>query len=324
MKILVTGGAGFIGSHLVDSFIAMGHEVCIIDNMIHGKEKNINKKAIVYKIDIRDEKILQAFQMFKPEIVVHDAAQISVPKSIEIPMEDASINILGSINVLEASRKVGVRKIIYPASAAIFGQPVYLPIDEKHPLNMISGYGITKHTVEHYLQMYKSLYNIDYAVLRYSNVYGARQDSTGEGGVISIFCEKIMNNSSPYIFGDGEQLRDFIYVKDVVRANIAAIDSINNGIYNVCTSRKTSVNELLKIINDITGKNISPIYTDEREGDIKDSYMTYEKIKNEIGWEPEYDLYDGIKETIKSFKIRRGKNEQFKQISVLQSLQFNS
>jgi UDP-glucose 4-epimerase len=299
LRILVTGGAGFIASHIVDRLILLGHEVCIIDSMIHGKKSNVNKNTILKEIDIRDEKIIDIFHEFRPEIVIHNAAQISVPRSIEKPMEDASINILGSINVLEASRKVGVRKIIYPASAAIFGQPVYLPINEIHPLNMISGYGITKHTVEHYLQVYKILYNMDYVVLRYSNVYGPRQDSTGEGGVISIFCEKVLKNISPYIYGDGEQLRDFVYVKDIVKANIIAIESLENGIYNVCSSNKISVNQLLHIINEVTGKNIKPIYTIEREGDIKNSYMTYEKIKKETGWKPEYDLYEGIKETIK-------------------------
>lgn len=302
MKILVTGGAGFIGSHIVDCLIELGHEVCIADSMIHGKEENVNKLALLKKIDIRDEKLKDVFKDFQPEVVIHNAAQISVPKSLENPMEDASINILGSLNVLEACRKAGVRKIIYPASAAIFGQPIYLPIDEKHPLNMISGYGITKHTVEHYLQTYKSLYNIDYVVLRYSNVYGPRQDYSGEGGVISIFCEKIIKNISPYIYGDGKQLRDFIYVKDIVKANIMAIESLNNGIYNVCSSNKISVNQLLDIINEVSEKNITPIYKGERKGDIKDSYMTYDKINNEIGWQPEYDLCDGIKETIKHFK----------------------
>ncbi len=302
MRILVTGGAGFIASHIVDRLIELGHEVCIVDSMIHGKKANINKLASLKEIDIRDDKLIDTFLEFRPEIVIHNAAQISVPKSIENPMEDASINILGSISVLEACRKVGVRKIIYPASAAIFGQPIYLPIDEEHPLNMISGYGITKHTVEHYLKAYKSLYNIDYVVLRYSNVYGPRQDSTGEGGVISIFCEKIMRNTSPYIYGDGEQLRDFIYVKDIVRANIIAIESLENGIYNVCSSNKLSVNQLLNIVNEVAKKNIEPLYTDKREGDIENSYMTYEKIKNEIGWEPEYDIYQGLKETLKWFK----------------------
>jgi len=303
MRILVTGGAGFIGSHIVDSLLVLGHEVCIIDSMIHGREENVSKHAILKKIDIRDHRLIEVFQEFKPEIVIHNAAQISVSKSIENPMEDASVNILGSINVLEASREVGVRKIIYPASAAVFGKPIYLPIDENHPLNMISAYGITKHTVEHYLQVYKALYNIDYTILRYSNVYGPRQDSTGEGGVISIFCEKIIKNISPYIYGDGEQLRDFIYVKDVVRANIIAIESLKNEIYNVCSLSKISINQLINIINKITEKNIVPVYTTERKGDIKDSYMTYVKIKDEVGWSPKYDIYDGIKETIKYLKI---------------------
>ncbi|HEY5588330.1 MAG TPA: NAD-dependent epimerase/dehydratase family protein [Candidatus Paceibacterota bacterium] len=298
MRILVTGGAGFIGSHIVDELIYLGNEVCIVDSMVHGDEKSINSLAILYKIDIRDEKLVKVFEVFKPEVVIHNAAQISVSKSLQDPLEDASINILGSINVFEACRKVGVKKIIYPASAAIFGQPQYLPIDEQHPLDMISNYGVTKHTVEHYLKVYKTLYNLDYVVLRYSNVYGPRQDASGEGGVVAIFCEKIINGLTPLIFGDGEQIRDFVYVKDVVKANILAINYKKNGIFNVCNGNKTTVNELLKVINKVLSKNIKPIYTDERIGDIKNSYMSYQKIKNEVNWEPKYDILCGIKETI--------------------------
>jgi UDP-glucose 4-epimerase len=301
MKVLVTGGAGFIGSHIVDGLISAGHEVCVVDSMIHGKEKNVNKKSVLYKLDIRDTKLQEVFEGFKPEVVIHHAAQIHVQKSVEDPMEDASINILGSINVLEASRRVGVKKIIYPASAAIFGQPVYLPIDENHPLNMISGYGVTKHTVEHYLRVYKSLHNIDYVALRYSNVYGPRQDSSGEGGVVAIFCEKMLQDSSPYIFGDGNQTRDFVYIKDVVKANLIAMESNKSGIYNVSTCTKITVNELFDIVAKASGKAIKPIYTSEREGDITHSYMSYDKIKGELGWTPEYDIHSGIKETISYF-----------------------
>ena len=306
MRFLVTGGAGFIASHICDQLINFGHEVCIIDSMIHGSESNVNNSKELYKMDIRDPEIINVFKDFKPEIVFHYAAQISVPNSIINPIEDASVNILGTLNVLEASRRTGVKKIIYPASAAIFGEPEYLPIDEEHPLNMLSGYGASKHTVEHYLKIYKSLCNIDYIVLRYSNVYGPRQDSSGEGGVISIFTEKIINNEQPYIYGDGEQIRDFVYVKDVARANMVAIRSNNCGIYNVCSGNKTTVNELLNNINRVAGKNIIPVYAAQREGDIKNSYMTYSKIKNELGWEPEYDILQGLTETFKFFRNNNG------------------
>lgn len=302
MKVIITGGAGFIGSNIADLLIDKGFEVVIIDNLSHGKEKNINPKAKFYNCDIRDSEILEIFQREKPQVLIHEAAQISVPNSIDDPVNDASINITGSLNLLEACRKTGVKKIIYPASAAIFGEPEYLPIDEKHPLNMMSGYGVTKHTVEHYLGVYKALYGIDYVILRYANVYGPRQDSSGEGGVVAIFSEKLIKDEIPYIYGDGEQIRDFVYVKDVAKANFMAITSGDNEIFNVSTNHKVSVNDLLNVINSVLGKNIKAVYTDERQGDIRNSYMTYGKIKNALGWTPDYNLETGIAETIEYYK----------------------
>lgn len=304
----MTGGAGFIGSHTVDLLIKNDYEVCVIDNLAHGKKSNINSKAKFYKIDIRDKGILDILKNEKPEFIVHNAAQISVFKSIENPIDDADININGTLNILEAARKTDVKKIIYSASAAIFGEPEYLPIDEKHSLNMISNYGVSKHTVEHYLKVYKKLYDMDYIILRYSNVYGPRQDSSGEGGVVAIFCEKIIKNESPYIFGDGTQTRDFVYVKDVARANLMAIKSNKIGVFNVCTNTKISVKKLFYCIkNIIDNKDIKPIYTGERYGDIKNSYMSYKKILNEIGWSPEYNIVKGLKETIKFYSQNGGR-----------------
>jgi UDP-glucose 4-epimerase len=301
MKVLVTGGAGFIGSHITDLLIENNYEVCVIDSLTHGKRSNLNPKAKFYEIDIRDEKVLEVFEKEKPDYLIHDAAQISVANSIKDPLNDASINILGTINILEAARKTGIKKIIYPASAAIFGEPQYLPIDEKHQLNMMSGYGVTKHTVEHYLNVYKQLYNIDYVCLRYSNVYGPRQDSSGEGGVIAIFSEKLIKNEQPYIFGDGEQIRDFVFVKDVALANMMALKSNKCGIYNVCTNEKVTVNELLKYFNSLLNKNINAIYVGERDGDIRNNYMSYDKISSELGWKPTKGIMEGLKETLQFY-----------------------
>lgn len=298
MNVIVTGGAGFISSHVVDLLIDNNYEVCIIDNLTHGSVKNINKKAKFYEMDIRDAKLKEIFQIEKPDYVIHNAAQISVPASIDDPMNDASINIMGTINVLEACSSVNVKKIIYPASAAIFGEPSYLPIDEAHPLEMLSPYGVTKHTVEHYLKVYKGLYNIDYVALRCANVYGPRQDSSGEGGVIAIFCEKLLKDEIPCIYGDGNQIRDFVYVKDVAKAYLMALNSDISGIYNVSTNVKITINELFKIINKLLNKNISCIYTDERKGDIRESYMTYDKIEKKIGWKPETSITKGLEETL--------------------------
>lgn len=302
MKAMVTGGAGFIGSHIVDLLLENNYEVCIIDNLSHGKIQNVNPKAKFYKYDILNKDIFNIFQIEKPDIVVHEAAQISTADSIIDPIKDAKINIIGTLNVLEAAKSVKVSKIVYSSSAAVFGEPKYLPVDEEHPLNMVSNYGASKHVVEHYLEIYRNLYNINYVVLRYSNVYGPRQDSLAEGGVISIFCDKVLKDESPYIYGDGEQTRDFIYVKDVAKANLLAIESDSEGIFNVSSNNSVSINELFKTIASILNKSLKPIYTEKRDGDLINSYMSYEKIFKQIGWEPQYGIIEGLKETIESYK----------------------
>lgn len=307
MKIIVTGGAGFIGSNIVDDLIKLGHDVVIVDNFASGRKENINSKAKVYNIDIRDKELWKVFDEERPEVVYHHAAQIKVPYSIENPIEDIDINIIGSVNILECCRKYNIKKVIYPSSAAIFGQPRYLPIDEKHPLNMLSGYGVTKHTVEHYLYLYHELYGINYTIFRYANVYGPRQDASGEGGVIAIFCDSLISNKNPYIFGDGSQTRDFVYVKDVVRANILALDSLDNDIYNVATNEEVSIKQVLNLISSELNLEVSAEYGEERVGDIKNSYMTYEKINKISSWKPEYSIKDGIKETVKYYLNNKNK-----------------
>ncbi|AAK80290.1 UDP-glucose 4-epimerase [Clostridium acetobutylicum] len=301
MNILVTGGAGFIGSHVVKSLLEHGHKVSVIDNMVHGNSSNLPDEVNIYKYDISEAEIENAFKIERPEVVIHNAAQISVADSVKDPLYDAKVNVLGSINILEMCRKYAVRKVIYPASAAIFGEPKYLPIDEKHPLNMISSYGVSKHTVEHYLNVYKKLYNINYTVLRYSNVYGPGQDSSGEGGVVSIFAEKLTKGEPLCIYGNGNQIRDFVYVKDVTEANILALNSLDNDIYNVSTNTKTTINDLAKLMCEAYGKEVEIMHKGERAGDIFESYMSYDKIYNACGWKPKYDLKLGIKETIQSF-----------------------
>lgn len=302
MKVVVTGGAGFIGSHIVDLLIENNYDVCIIDNLYRGKIENVNPKAKFYKNDILGKDIFRILQIEKPDIIIHEAAQVSTANSISHPIKDAEINIMGTLNLLQACKNAKVRKIIYASSAAVFGEPMYLPIDEEHPLNMIVNYGVSKHVVEHYLSVYKKLYNISYIILRYSNVYGPRQNLSSEGGVVSIFCDKVLRNQSPYIYGDGEQTRDFIYVKDVARANLLTLQSKAEGIFNVSSNQKLSVNQLLRYISNILNKHIKPIYIKKRDGDIKDSVITYNKIFREIGWKPEYEILEGLKETIRFYK----------------------
>lgn len=302
MKILVTGGAGFIGSHIVDLLVKNNYEVCIIDDLSHGNINNVNSKAKFYKCNIKSSNLINILKIERPEIIIHEAAQISVSDSIKDPIKDAGTNIIGTLNILEGARKINVKKIIYASSSAVYGKTKYLPIDENHPLNTISNYGVSKQSSENYLKVYKELYGINYIILRYANVYGPRQKSSGKSGVIPIFCREILRNNSPYIYGDGNQTRDFIYVKDVANANLLSVKSNPSGIFNVSSNKSISINDLFKYISSILTKNIYPIYKGKMNGDIKDSLISYKKIFNELCWKPEYTILDGLKETVQFYK----------------------
>lgn len=297
MKILVTGGAGFIGSHIVDHLISRGDQVVIVDNLSTGKEENLNPKAKFYRLDLTDPQLTTILKQERPEVVIHQAAQTQVQRSIQDPLFDANSNILGTINLLEASRQSGVRKIIFASSAAVYGNPAYLPIDEKHPIQPLSGYGIGKYTAEQYLQIYYNLYGIQYTILRYANVYGIRQDAKGEGGVISIFIDRVIHQQPIAIFGNGEQTRDYIYVEDVARANIAAIDRGDGEVFNIGTGVRTSINQLVELLSQVTGNPVTKEYQDERSGDIKDSVFDNKKAKVLLKWEPMIELCRGIEKT---------------------------
>ncbi|MBS4536517.1 SDR family oxidoreductase [Clostridium sp. D2Q-14] len=300
--ILVTGGAGFIGSHIVDRLIENGDKVIIIDNLSTGKKENINTRAIFYNKDIRDKDISEIFENEKPEYLIHHAAQINVQQSIQNPVLDGDINILGTINLLENCRKYNIKKVIYASSAAVYGEPEYLGIDENHPIKPISNYGISKLTPEHYIKVYSEIYNIRYNILRYANAYGIRQDPDGEGGVVSIFMNRILNKKSPKIFGDGNHTRDFIYVDDIVEANILALVNGDNEKINIGTGKSISIRKLFEIMNSIIGYNLEVEYDIPREGDIRHSYFNINKSKDSLGWEPKYSLEEGLKNTIKYYK----------------------
>jgi UDP-glucose 4-epimerase len=302
MRVLVTGGAGFIASHIVDELIKLNHHVCIVDNLSAGIEGNINQKAIFYKYSITDmEKLKLVFEVEHPEVVIHHAAQINIRTSLSKPSFDAENNIVGTINILECCREFGIRKIIYPSSAAVYGDPKYLPVDENHPIDPISFYGISKHTPEHYIRNYAQLYGLKYTIFRYANVYGIRQDPKGEGGVVSIFIEKLLNNDTAFIFGDGEQTRDFIYVKDIVRANILALHKGDNELLNIGTNKAVTVNELFKVIKNISGSNVDVIHKEERTGDILHSYLDNKKAQEKLGFRVEINIEDGIRETVQYY-----------------------
>ena len=312
MKIVVTGGAGFIGSNVVDELIRNNHEVCVIDNLSTGTIDNLNDKAIFYKYDITNIDVLKLiFEIERPKVVYHFAAQIDVQTSLKKPAFDANINIIGTINVLECCREYEVKKIIYPSSAAVYGNPKYLPVDEKHPIEPISFYGISKHTPEHYIKTFCSLFCIKYTILRYSNVYGIRQDPKGEGGVISIFIDRFLNNESPFIFGDGEQTRDFIYVKDIAKANLLALNNGDNKIVNISTNIPVTVNKLYETMKRIFNSDIQAVHRKPRQGDILYSYLDTRLAKEFLGWETQYYFEYGVSETIDYYKdLYNCKNEK--------------
>lgn len=298
LRVIVTGGCGFIGSHIVDYLINDGNQVFVVDNLSTGNIRYLNDRAAFYNVDITDKKISRVFDEVKPEVVYHSAAQIDVQRSIKEPYFDAETNIIGTVNILECCRNYGVRKIIYASSAAVYGNPVYLPLDEEHPILPISFYGVSKHAPEHYIKVYSSLYGFRYTILRYSNVYGLRQDPKGEGGVISIFIDKIKNGEAPVIFGDGEQTRDFVYVKDIAQANIKALESGDGQVLNISTNKEVSVNRLYEIIKGFSGTILAAIHRDERKGDIRRSYLENKKALKYLGWMPKYSIEQGLKETM--------------------------
>lgn len=300
MKVLVTGGAGFIGSNVVDLYIERGYDVVVVDNLSTGRESNLNPRAKLYKLDIRSSEITEVFERERPDYINHHAAQIDVRRSVTEPIFDADININGSINLLENARRVGVRRFIYISSGgAVYGEPEYLPCDEAHPINPICPYGASKHVVEHYLYMYKEIHDLDYSVLRYANVYGPRQDPLGEAGVVAIFTGKMLAGEQVVINGDGEQTRDFIYVGDCAAANLMVTEGENvSGIYNLGSGVATSINEIFSTLKDVTAYQNPPIHGPAKLGETRHIYLTAEKAKQELGWQPTIGLLDGLERTV--------------------------
>jgi len=317
-KILVTGGAGFIGSHLTDKLIEKSHQVVVIDDLSTGKRENINPRAKFYEVDICDSKISQIFQEEKPEIVFHFAAQIDIRKSVGDPIKDAKINILGSLNLLENCRKVEIKKFIFASTGgAIYGDTDIVPTPETHPENPESPYGICKLTIEKYLNFYKKTFGLNYTVLRLANVYGPRQNSKGEAGVIAIFCDKILKDEKVIINGDGEQdekviingdgeqTRDFVFVDDVVEAALlVAMEKEKSDIYNISTAKETNINEIFGKIKELINSDCQEIHGPAKPGEQERSCLDYSKAKEELNWQPRCEFKKGLKETISWFQRR--------------------
>lgn len=303
MKILVTGGAGFIASHVADRYLALGHEVVIIDNLVTGQRENIPPGATFYETDICDQNVAEIFQKEKPDIVNHHAAQMDVRKSVEDPIYDATVNVLGSLNILQNCVRAGVKKFIFASTGgAIYGEQDYFPADENHPLRPLSPYGITKLTSEKYLYFYQQSYGMRYTILRYANVYGPRQNPHGEAGVVAIFTTRMLLGEKPIINGDGKQTRDYVFVGDVVRANELALEKGDNRIYNVGTGVETDVNSLFTLIRKHVGKEVAELHGPAKPGEQMRSVLNYSLIQKELGWSPSVTLEEGLKQTVEFFK----------------------
>ena len=302
MHVLLTGGAGFIGSHIGDMLIERGDRVTVVDNLSTGNRRNLHPDIRFVQMDIRDEGLGAVFAADPPDAVIHQAAQISVSRSMADPVEDARINVEGTICLLELARKYQTRRFLIASSAAVYGDPQQLPIGEDHPLRPYSPYGISKMAGEHYLAAFTRNYGLSGCVLRYANVYGPRQIAKGEGGVVSIFCERLIGGEMPIIEGDGKQTRDFIYVGDVARANLAALHSQETGIFNIGTQQETSVCDLVAAMEQARGSAIVPVHAPAREGDIRFSVLNTEKARGALLWEPQVTLKEGLKETFRYYR----------------------
>ena len=306
MKILVTGGAGFIGSHIVDRLISEGHEVSVIDNLSTGRIENLNRKAEFYKMDIVSPRIEKVFKKERPELICHLAAQMDVRKSVADPATDAQTNIIGMLNLLENGMRYGTRRVIFASTGgAVYGEGGPIPTPETCPPGPVSPYGISKLTGEHYLFFYNVTYGLSYVALRYANVYGPRQDPFGEAGVVAIFAQKLLKNEQPVINGNGMQSRDYVYVDDVVDAVTSAIYSDISDILNVGTGIETSVNQLFRHLVEITGSSAREVYGPAKKGEQARSCLSYDKIKKALEWEPKVPLQEGLSRTVAFFRDRQ-------------------
>ena len=310
MKILVTGGAGFIASNIADAYIKEGYQVSIVDNLSTGKRSNINQEAKFYNVDITNgEEILHIFEKEKFDIVNHHAAQIDVRKSVADPIFDAQVNILGTLNILENCHKHGIKKVIFASSGGvIYGEcSENLFPDEQTESRPLSPYGVTKLGVEYYLKYYRTICNVNYTILRYGNVYGPRQDPFGEAGVVAIFSQAMLKNKDIFIFGDGEQLRDYVYVGDIVQANLLALSNGGNDVFNIGTGITSSVNRLFNELKTINDYNKNPIYKSVRPGELFRSALNINKAKEKLNWTAKTSFKEGLEKTADWFREQQNK-----------------
>lgn len=303
MKILVTGGAGFIGSHIVDAFLSEGHQVCVVDDLSSGRRANVPPGVRLHAVDIRDADLAEVFEEEKPEVVSHQAARANVRESFEKPQLYADVNVVGSVNLLECCRQFNVRKVIYASTGgAVYGEPKTLPVPEDHPIDPLDPYGASKHHVEHYLRLYQTNFGLSYTVLRYPNVYGPRQDPYGEAGVVAIFAVKMLKGERPTINGSGEQMRDFVYVADVAGANAAALHRGDDEILNIGSGAGVSVGEIFHTLAELIGYQEEPEYGPAKAGEVFRIFLNAERAREKLAWTPQISLQEGLASTVDYFR----------------------
>jgi UDP-glucose 4-epimerase len=305
VRVLVTGGAGFIGSHVVDAYLAAGWDVAIVDTLATGLAENVDPRARLYQVDVASPAVAEVFEQERPEILNHHAAQASVAVSVKQPMEDFRVNALGAVNLLQHALRTGVRKVVYASTGgALYGEPERIPADEDHPVRPLSPYGASKFVGELYLGLYRRLWGLRSFILRYANVYGPRQDPHGEAGVVAIFAEAMLAGHAPTIFGDGGQTRDFVYVGDVARANLLATQTEAEGVVNIGTGVETSVNEIHRRVAVLTKHAAAPVHGPPREGDVYRIALDPTRAERALGWRPQVDLQTGLAQTAEWFRAR--------------------
>jgi len=305
VNVLVTGGAGFIGSHVVDGFLAQGHSVAVIDNLRSGRRENLNPGARFYHLDIGDPAVDQVLARERPRIVSHHAAQISVRDSVNNPEDDIRDNIVGLVRLVTGCVRYGVETVVFPSTAALYGDPDSNPVPETAPPRPMSPYGINKLSGEYYLRYLEATQGLKARILRYANVYGPRQDPHGEAGVVAIFTGAMLRGERPRIFGDGSQQRDFVYVSDVVRACLAAPGAPSSEPVNIGTGMLTSVNELYRLLADAAGFSEPPVYEPPRPGDVRAVSLDPARAQERLNWTPQTDLRTGLQQTVGFFRARR-------------------
>jgi len=310
MKILVTGGAGFIASHIVDAYIDAGHDVVVVDDLSTGKRENLNPRADFHEIDIRSPEIAELFEEHRPRVVNHHAAQMDVRRAVREPEYDAGVNVIGALNILESGRKYGAEQVIFASTGgAVYGEPETLPVTEDQPSAPLSPYGLTKFTFEQYLALYGRLYDTASTVLRYPNVYGPRQDPHGEAGVVAIFTKQLLDGETPTIFGDGSKTRDYVHVRDIVAANLLALEQPGRHIYNLGWGVEISDRTIFDTVRAAVESTVEPRFADFRPGEVQRICLDRTRIEGELGWRPTLSLEQGVADVVawhRGLRSRRG------------------